>query len=218
MIRLIIFDLDGTLVDAYPAICTSVNHVLHTLGFNRRSSLEIKRAVGFGDRHLMVGFVGEQLADRAMRLYRPHHARTLATLGRVKFLPGAKQLLVTLKRQGYTLAVASNRPTRFTTLILKTLGARKFFDVVLCGDRVPKPKPFPDMLLMILKQLRASKMEALYVGDMTIDVRAGQRVGIKTVAVSTGSSSVAELKTLKPYRIISKIAELKTIIKAGVHT
>jgi len=77
MIKLIIFDLDGTLVDAYQAVGQSVNYTLDRLGSAPRSHAEIKRSVGGGDRKLMVHFVGEKLADQALAIYRPHHAKAL---------------------------------------------------------------------------------------------------------------------------------------------
>ncbi len=215
MIKLIIFDLDGTLVNAYPAVSQSVNDTLKQLGFPRRTHADIKRSVGWGDRHLMAHFVGEDLADKAMRLYRPHHAWTLASPGSVKFLAGTKTLLPFLRREGYRLAIASNRPTRFTRIILKVLGIRHYFDMVLCADRAQRPKPYPDMLFDILKRLKVPKSQALYVGDMTIDVTTGQRAGIKTIAVTTGSSTRAELKRLKPAYLIAKINQVKIILNRG---
>lgn len=215
-LRLVIFDLDGTLVNAYPAVGQSINYTLKAMGFPPRTHAEIKRCVGWGDRHLLAGFVGEGLADKAIRLYRPHHARALKVPGGVRFLDGARALLRGLKAEGYILAVASNRPTRFTVQILKVLGVYGLFDMVLCADRVPRPKPHPDMLWAILKECGVPKAQALYVGDMTIDVRTGRRAGLRTVAVTTGSSSVAELKILKPYKVIGKISRLETIIRKGV--
>ncbi len=208
--KLIIFDLDGTLVNAYPAVTASVNHTLKELGFPKKSALEIKRNVGGGDRHLMAQFVGDAFADRAIKLYRPHHAKALLT--GVKFLPGAKNLLIKLKRQGYLLAIASNRPTRFTQSILRVLGINKLFNQVLCADKAPKPKPHPGMLWMIIKRLNVAKKDTFFVGDMTIDVNTGKRAGVKTVAVTTGSSSIKELKSLKPMAIIARISLLEMII------
>jgi phosphoglycolate phosphatase len=212
MIKLIIFDLDGTLVNAYPAVSQSVNYTLNALGFAPRTHAEIKRSVGGGDRKLMVHFVGEELADRAIAIYRPHHTRALAVKGAVKLLPGALGTLKYLKGKGYKIAIASNRPTKFTRIILKVLGILAFFDIVLCADRADRPKPYPDMLLAIVKRLRFEKNEVLYVGDMTIDINCGHRAGIPVVAVSTGSSSKKELKDLKPWGFIDKMVKLKSII------
>jgi len=212
MIKLVIFDLDGTLVNAYPAVSQSVNHTLKVLGFAGRSHAEIKRSVGGGDRKLMAHFVGEELADKAISIYRPHHTKILAQKGAVRFLPGALGLLKFLKAKGYRIAIASNRPTRFTRIILKVLGVSELFDVVLCADMAEKPKPYPHMLWAIAKRLGFKRSEVLYVGDMTIDVNCARRAGVRMVAVATGSSSKKELKGLKPWRIIDKINQLKEMI------
>jgi phosphoglycolate phosphatase len=214
MIKLVIFDLDGTLVNAYPAVAQSVNHTLKSLGLACRSHDEIKRSVGSGDRKLMAHFVGEKLADKAMAIYRPHHIKALGVKGAVKLLPGAREILKFLKSRGSKLAIASNRPTKFTRIILKVLGVSKFFDVVLCADKTGRPKPYPDILWAIAKRLNIENEEVLYVGDMTIDVNCARRAGVRMVAVSTGSSSKKELKDLKPWRIISKISQLKEVINS----
>jgi phosphoglycolate phosphatase len=212
MIKLVIFDLDGTLVNAYPAVCQSVNYTLKSLGFASRPCDEIKRRVGGGDRHLMVHYVGERLADKAIAIYRPHHTKALKIKGKVKLLPGAWGILKFLKSKGYKLAIASNRPTKFTRIILKVLGILRLFDVVLCADKADKPKPYPDILWAIADRLDIDSKEVLYVGDMTIDVNCARRAGVRMVAVATGSSSKKELKYLNPWRIIVKINQLKSII------
>ncbi len=212
MIKLVIFDLDGTLVNAYPAVSQSVNYTLKSLGLAPRSHDQIKRSVGGGDRKLMIHFVGKKLADQAITIYRPHHTKALGVKGAVKLLPGALAVLKYLKAEGYKLAIASNRPTKFTRIILKTLGILEFFDMVLCADRAKQPKPYPDILLSIAKRLKCDKSEVLYVGDMTIDVECGRRAGVRTVAVGTGSSSKKELNDLKPWAFIDKMVSLKSII------
>jgi phosphoglycolate phosphatase len=212
MIKLVIFDLDGTLVNAYSAVSRSVNYTLNSLGFASRSHAQIKRSVGSGDRKLLAHFIGEKLATRALTIYRPHHIKALGVKGAVKLLPGAWGILKFLKGKGCKLAIASNRPTKFTRIILKELGIEQLFDVVLCADKADRPKPYPDILWAIAKRLNLDKKEVLYVGDMTIDVDCAHRAGIRMVAVSTGSSSRKELKDLKPWRIIGKISQLKEII------
>ena len=212
MIKAIIFDLDGTLIDAYPAVSQSVNFTLKSLGFASRSYDDIKRSVGGGDRKLMVHFVGEKLADQAIAIYRPHHAKALAQKGAVKLLPGVLSVLKYLKAKGYKLAIASNRPTRFTCIILKQLGIRLFFKEVLCADRASKPKPYPDMIWALAKKLGFDKLELLYVGDMTIEIKCAQAAGVREVAVATGSSSKKELKALKPWGFTDKMVGLKLII------
>jgi len=211
MIKAVIFDLDGTLVNAYPAVIRSVNYTLGVLGQPRRSDDEIIRSVGGGDGKLIAHFAGPKRALEALSIYRRHHAKALRLKGAVKLLPGAGPLLKYLKANGYKLAIASNRPTKFAQIILKVLGIGSLFDVVLCADRAPKPKPYPDMLWAIAERLKLEKSQALYVGDMTIDIQCGRRAGMRMVAVATGSSSKKELKDLKPYAIVDKISQIKTI-------
>lgn len=210
MIRLLVFDLDGTLVNAYPAVVRSVNFTLKELGFPVKTAYAIKRAVGWGDRQLMAQFVGEKLADRAIRLYRPHHAHSLKD--GVRFLPGAKALLNWASARGFKIAIATNRPHVFTHIILRGLEAEGYFDAVRCADRAKRPKPYPDMLLDLCRRFKVQKSEVLFIGDMGIDINCGKNALIRTVAVATGSNTKKELKQLKPYRIIDKLSQLKQVI------
>lgn len=210
-IKAVIFDLDGTLVNAYRAVERSMNYALVRSGFPKVSPYTIKRSVGWGDRHLIEGFVGREHAPRVLEIYREHHQQSLKT--GVKFLPGAARLLKDLDRQGYLLAIASNRPTKFTRIILKILDIEHHFDHVLCADKIERPKPHPDILRLILKKYKLRTHEALYVGDMTIDVQTGNSARVKTVAVLTGSSTREEISALKPFKIIPRISGLTDIIK-----
>lgn len=212
MFKLIIFDLDGTLVNAYPAVSQSVNYTLNSLGFAPASYIQIKRSVGRGDRKLIIHFVGAKLADQALAIYRPHHTKALQAQGAVKLLPGVAGILKFLKARRYKLAIASNRPAKFTRIILKGLSVEEFFDAVLCAGPARRPKPYPDILWAVARRLNVGKEEVLYVGDMTIDVNCAHRAGMRMVAVAGGSSSKKELKALKPWRIINKINQLKEIL------
>lgn len=210
-LKAVIFDLDGTLVDAYKAVERSMNYALTQAGFPKVSAHTIKRSVGWGDRQLIEGFVGQAHAPKVLDIYRRHHKGSLKT--GVKFLRGAQKILKDLDRDGYILAIASNRPTRFTKIILKVLKMDGYFDYVLCADKISRPKPYPDILKYILKKYKLRREEALYVGDMTIDVKTGNSARVKTVAVLTGSSTRDEISALKPYRIIPRISLLENIIK-----
>ncbi len=210
-IKLVIFDLDGTLVNAYAAVVASINFTLRTLGLPLRDRNLIRRSVGWGDTKLLKRFVGEDAIQKALTIYRRHHAGALKH--GTKFLPGAYPLLQDLKKQKYQLAIASNRPTRFSLIILRYLKIRKLFNVVLCADKLKRGKPDPRILKVILKKMKVKPQEALYVGDMTIDVETGKRADVKTVAVLTGSSTKREVEALRPSRVIRKISDLRMILK-----
>jgi len=209
-IKLVIFDLDGTLVDAYKAVASSINHTMAQMKEDSVDDETIKRSVGLGDRHLIGTFVKAQNVDRALSIFRQHHARALK--GGTTFLPGARKLLDELKEKKYALAIASNRPARFSHIILKHLNIQNVFDCVLCGDQVARPKPAADILEQILKKFSLETKEALYVGDMAIDVETGNKAGIKTIAVLTGSSTKEEIDCLKPYKVIKNVYEVAQIV------
>lgn len=210
-IKLVIFDLDGTLVDAYKAIAQSLNRSLKELNYPLASEDEIRRQVGWGQRYLMECFVKKDDIDRALSIYRQYHKQDLKS--GLKFLPGAKELLIDLKNQNFNLAVASNRPTRFSQTILKQLNIQKMIDYVLCPEEGIKPKPSADILLHVLRKFELNSHQAVYVGDMPIDIEAGKNAGITTIGVSTGSSTKEELKAAQPDYILEKISEVRNILE-----
>ncbi|MCU0650614.1 MAG: HAD-IA family hydrolase [Candidatus Omnitrophica bacterium] len=209
-ISLVVFDLDGTLIDAYPAITKSFNYTMSALKYKTRSPGVIKRAVGFGDRRLLQPFVNENDLDAALKIYRRHHADSLVKYSRL--MPGVRALLSGLKKREYMLAVASNRPSRFSNILLKHLDIRKFFDFVLCGDKISRMKPHPQILRIIMARFKVKPGRALFVGDMVIDAVTGRRAGVRTVMVPTGSSSRSEISKEKPLLIIPRVKDLSGLL------
>ncbi len=208
--KLVIFDLDGTLINAYPAVYRSVNFTVKKFGFAPITHQTIKRTVGWGDRHLLHSFIGDKNLSAALKVYRRHHA--IALRQDTKLLPGALKILQYLKSNGFKIAVASNRPTKFSHIVLRYLKIYSFFDEILCGDKVARPKPSPDILKAILKKLDVVASQALYVGDMGIDILAGRRARVKTIAVSTGSSAAKELTALKPFAVTRNVFAVKKFL------
>jgi HAD superfamily hydrolase (TIGR01509 family) len=209
-LKLIIFDLDGTLIDAYTAITRSFNAAMKRFNYPRQSRAVIRRAVGWGDGQLIRSFVKAGDLDRVLAFYRGHHKKSLLEYSKV--FPGARQLLAGLKAQGYKLAVASNRPTRFSLLLIRHLKLNRYFDHVLCADKLKAGKPHPEILRKIMAELSVNKAETLYVGDMVIDAQAGRRSGVKTVIVTTGSSSARQIRLEKPWKMIKRIKDLPKLL------
>jgi phosphoglycolate phosphatase len=205
--KLIIFDLDGTLVDAYKAIEASFNFTMKALGYPKKDSLTIRRAVGWGDENLLKPFIKEKDLKKAVSIYREHHKISLLKKSRV--FPGVKNLLGYFRNRGIKLAIATNRPTKFTHILLRRLDIEKFFDYVLCADKLKTIKPHPEILLKIMRKLKSKKDETVYVGDMQIDIKAGRRAKIDTFAVFSGSHTKAELQKEKPTRILPNVLSLR---------
>jgi phosphoglycolate phosphatase len=209
-LKLIIFDLDGTLIDAYPAITRSFNFAMKRFGYPRQTRLVIRRAVGWGDTHLLRFFVKPRDVRRVLETYRRDHKTSLVRYSKV--FPGVIRLLAGLKAKGYKLAVASNRPTRFSLILIRHLRLKPYFDYVLCADKLKAGKPHPEILRQIMAKFSLNPADTLYVGDMVIDAQAGRRAKVKTVIVTTGSSSLSEIKAEKPWKIIKKIKTLPKLI------
>ena len=209
-LKLIIFDLDGTLIDAYGAINRSFNFTMKHFGYPEQSGPVIRGAVGWGDKQLLKPFVAQSDLDKVLKVYRKHHKTSLVKYSRV--FPGVVRLLSGLKAKGYKLAVASNRPTRFSLILLRHLGLKFYFDYILCADRLKAGKPNPQILHKIIDKFSLNLADALYVGDMVIDAQAGRRAGVKTVIVTTGSSSAAEIRREKPWKVIKRISLLSKLL------
>lgn len=108
--------------------------------------------------------------------------------------------------------MASNRPTKFSWILIRHLGLKKYLDYVLCADKLRRGKPDPEIMERILQRFSLKPKDALYVGDMTVDAQVGKRSKIKTVIVTTGSSSKAEIEKERPFLVITKVTQLLNLL------
>ena len=204
--KLVIFDLDGTLIDAYAAIAVGINQTLQSLGYPQQKSEVIKRSVGWGVEKLIHPFVKERDYSKAIEIYLKSQETLLPKMA--KLLPGAKEVLKELKGRDCLLAVASNRPSFFSDSLLKKLKIAQYFSLVLCADQINSYKPNPKILLSIMKKLNIPPEETLYVGDMALDAETGRNARVRTIIVLTGSSNRGEVIAAKPFKIINQISEI----------
>ncbi len=204
--KLFIFDLDGTLVDAYTAIWESLNYTRKRLGYPPVSFAKSKRNVGKGDRRFMEAFFKSQDIDEALRIYRLHHKKSLRKYAR--FNPYAKSLLVFLRKNAKKIAIASNRPRFFTNIIISTLKMGRLVDYILCGDEIRSHKPKPKILNMIVKKFGVDKKDAVFVGDMNIDLETARRAKMDAIFIKGGSSSLADIKKYRNKKVIKSLKEM----------
>ena len=209
-IKLVIFDIDGTLVNTYSAIQKSINYAMKKTGYPLRDYLTIRRAVGGGDKNLLEQFVNIKDLKKALFLYR--RDQKIALLKYSTLMPNARSVLRYLKDKNYKLAIASNRPTRFAKILIQHLNIAQYFDYTLCADKLRFGKPHAEILLKIIQRLRVKITQSLYVGDMSIDAQAGKRAGVKTIIVATGSSTISEIKKANPQRVIRNLSSLISLI------
>lgn len=197
-------------MNAYPAITKSFNYTMQKIGCTLQPAKVIRRSVGWGDRNLLKPFVKKKDLKTALLIYRSHHRKALLLGSRL--FPKTPAVLVSLKNKGYKLAVASNRPTAFCQILIRHLKLDKYLDYVLCADKLKQMKPHPEILNRIMQKFQVKPDNAIFVGDMFIDAQTGKRAKVKTVMLTTGSSSKNELKKERPWRIIDRLTELMKLV------
>lgn len=201
--RAVLFDFDGTLADSYDAITASTNHVRAARALPPLPDAEVRRHVGRGLENLLAECVPDSDLAENVALYRAHHETVMREL--TQLLPGAREAIEQLHRAGCRLGVCSNKKVDFTRELLDYLGLTPHLDVVLGPDDVPRPKPAPDMLQEALRRLGVAPAEALYVGDMGVDVETARAAGVPVWVVPTGSSDRATLAAAGPDRLLDDL-------------
>lgn len=190
--KLVIFDLDGTLLDSVPDLAGAIDSMLLDLGrpaagiervrdwVGNGSLVLVRRALAGAMEHAGVNAEEAEVAHRAfLQAYAAGH--TLTTV-----YPGVLACLDALKAQGIALAVATNKPERFVAPLLEEKGLLGYFDWLVGGDTLAVQKPDPAALHWIMREAGVAAADTLFVGDSRNDVLAGRAAGVKVLAVSYG--------------------------------
>lgn len=207
MLRLVIYDLDGTLVDTKQDIAEAVNFMLARLGEPPLEAQDICRYVGHGLHHLIAHCLRTQEARRieaGTALYRTYYATHL--LDHSRLYPGVIDTLRYCQR--HHQAVLTNKPNPYSRELLIGLGIAEYFVEIIAGDSGYPKKPDPAAAHALMARTQASAQETLMVGDSPIDIETGQRAGVRTVGVAQGFVDRAELAAAKPDVLVSDFSEL----------
>ncbi|MYM64343.1 phosphoglycolate phosphatase [Pseudomaricurvus sp. HS19] len=193
--RLVMYDLDGTLVDSVPDLAAAVDATLLELGFASAGEQAARGWVGNGAEMLMrralahgQGVAAESVAQRdvghGLQRFLHHYARSSGEHSRL--YPGVAEALQLLQQQGCVQTVVTNKPAQFVPDLLADLGIDGYFERWLGGDSLPVKKPDPAPLNHLLQLCGVEPQDALMVGDSVNDIGAARAAGVPVLAVTYG--------------------------------
>ena len=185
---LVLFDLDGTLVDSAPDLCASLNRIRRSENLAPLPYNVLREYAGSGARGLLkIGFdITDQdprfpeLKERFLSDYQNHCAE------KVCCFDGIEQTLEEIENAGWQWGVVTNKFSNFTVPIMKKLGLYDRACVIISGDETGKLKPHPDNMLVALNKMRALPQETPYVGDDIRDSKVAQTLGMPFAAATWG--------------------------------
>ena len=215
MKKLVIFDLDGTLLDTIEDLGSATNDALRTLGFPERKRDEYYGMVGRGIMNLFRSAVPPgcdtpETIDRMRELFLAHYGKHLCDFTHP--YPGIMDLLDHITARGVRLAVASNKYQEGAETVIGHFFGKFPWTTVL-GQREGFPiKPDPGIVDLCLQAAGATKDEVLYVGDSNVDMQTGLGAGVDTGGVTWGFRSREELAAFRPTALVDTPAALEALI------
>lgn len=217
-IRLLLFDLDGTLIDSRDDLADSVNLTLEELNFPTLPAAAVYDFIGEGVFNLLHRSLSaslqkeadEALTDRGVALFRRHYEANC--LVKTRLYDGVGETLAAL--EGFQKAVVTNKPRDFSVKILEAFGIAGHFAFVAGGDTFPERKPSARPLLATAEKLNAAPAEALMIGDSRVDIEAGKNARIKTCGLTNGFRGRDELVAAGADFLLDDFRELKDLLRA----
>lgn len=209
MTRLVILDFDGTLADTQPLILSSLQRTIRELHLPPRTDEQCKSIIGLPLKECFTTLLGvdDTLAERCADVYRrvfdeDNHP------GTVTLFPHVLETLKTLHDRGLLLAICSSRGRPTLDGFVRTFHLEEYISMIVSANDVQQHKPHPEPVLMILKQLDIPAEEALVVGDASFDILMGRNAGCRTVGVTYGNQTAADLRAAGANYLINDFASL----------
>ena len=209
--RAVLFDLDGTLVDSYTALAEAVNFARREHGLHELSAAHIRDFVGDGlDTLLRRAFGADEVPRSVKDAFESRYDEICCEESTI--LAGVETTLATLHGYGVAMAVCTNKPTSFSKKILTFLELAPYFCAIVGPDLAGARKPEAKHVLQTLESTSCTTSEALFVGDMPIDVHAARNSGIDVAVVATGSSTAEALRAAKPDHYLERFGDLVRVV------
>ncbi len=214
--KLLIFDLDGTLIDSSGDLALAVNHTLKTLNLPTFTLDTIHHWVGNGAETLVKrALSGSATIDttleenywrEALKIFLDFYSKNLA-IETVTY-PNVPSTLETLKNRGYILAIVTNKPYPFVEPILKKIGLDDLFEIILGGDSLEKKKPDPMPLFYVCKKLAISPNESVMIGDSKNDILASKSANMNSIGVTYGYNYGESIERYEPTVVYDKFEDI----------
>jgi len=209
--ELVMYDLDGTLVDSVPGIAEAVDRMLVELGCSPAGETLVRAWVGGGQRLLVQQAVNHagvdaQQIEPAIKRFR-HHYRDTADHNLVLF-PGVKAALEFFAKHKINQTIITNKPIEFVPAMLATLGVAHFFQDQLGGECLAQRKPHPLPLQTMMARFGVQPQASLMVGDSSNDLAAANAAGVPALAVTYGYSRGVDLSQFDPLWLGNNLALL----------
>ncbi len=212
-IELIIFDLDGVLLDSSDAIVITFNKVLEDNGFPKQSAKFIKSMIGM-HLHDMFKRVDPKLDNKTLKKLFDEYINSFPKicLPYCKLLPHAKEILRFYNGKK-KISLATTKDADVTRIILKELDVLQYFDLIMGFYEVSNQKSNPEIINKTLTRLKIKSENTVVVGDTTLDIEAGKNAGAYTIGITTGTHSREQLEAAKPDYIVDDLNQIKRIIE-----
>jgi len=217
-VKMVLIDVDGTLVDSVPDLAYCVDEMMKQLGMPVRGEASVRNWVGNGVERLvrralinsLDGEPDDTLFAKAYPIFLDLYADN--TSKRSILYPGVKEGVAFLKSEGYKLGCVTNKAAQFTEPLLKDLGVYDNFAIVISGDTLPQKKPDPAPLLHAAEFFGVAPEEAMMLGDSVSDVKAARAAGFQIVCMSYGYNHGVDIRTANPDAVIDSMAQLPELL------
>lgn len=217
--RLVLIDLDGTMVDSVPDLAYCTDEMMKALGRPAWGEAKVRMWVGNGVERLVMRALTNELwvdpdpaeFEKALPIYMELYANN--TSGRSCLYEGVVEGLEYLKASGIKIGCVTNKAAAFTVPLLKDMAIYDRFDLVVSGDTTAKKKPDPMPLLYAAEQLGVAAADCLMVGDSMHDVQAARNAGFQVVCVPYGYNHGQDILEAKPDDLVESLADLKGLFE-----
>ncbi len=219
--EVILFDLDGTLIDSAPDLALAVNYMLKQLNRSAFSETTIRSWVGNGAQMLVKrALSGKSTIDdtidpllfsEALDIFLTFYGQNLSVA--TAPYPHVPTTLKTLREAGYRLVIVTNKPYDFIEPILEGLQLTGLFELWLGGDSLTHRKPDPLPLLHVCEKLNASVSQCVMVGDSKNDILAANAAGMQSIGVTYGYNYGEDIGLYKPDAVFDNFADIITTLR-----